>query len=40
MPSANERALHFYARNGFEADGVSHDEPFLGETIHEIRMVR
>jgi|SRR5215207_362085 len=40
VPSANEHAVAFYERNGFSADGVSHVEPFLGETIHEIRMVR
>ncbi|WP_400996290.1 GNAT family N-acetyltransferase [Agromyces sp. GXQ0307] len=40
VPSANEHAVHFYERNGFAADGVSHDEPFLGESIHEVRMVR
>jgi ribosomal protein S18 acetylase RimI-like enzyme len=40
VPSSNTDALHFYERNGFVADGASHDEPFLGETIHEIRMVR
>ncbi|MFC5789516.1 GNAT family N-acetyltransferase [Agromyces tardus] len=40
VPPANQRAVHFYERNGFTADGAAHDEPFLGETIHEIRMVR
>lgn len=40
VPAANEHAIAFYERNGFAADGESHDEPFLGETIHEIRMVR
>ncbi|MFF2369825.1 GNAT family N-acetyltransferase [Agromyces sp. NPDC058110] len=40
VPSANTHAIGFYERNGFTADGASHDEPFLGETIHEIRMVR
>ena len=40
VPEANTHAVHFYERNGFTADGVSHDEPFLGETIHELRMVR
>ncbi|MBM7505753.1 GNAT family N-acetyltransferase [Agromyces aurantiacus] len=40
VPSANERAVHFYTRNGLVADGAWQDEPFLGETVHEIRMVR
>lgn len=40
VPSVNEHAIGFYERNGFSADGTSHDEPFLGETIHEIRLVR
>ncbi|WP_353807422.1 GNAT family N-acetyltransferase [Agromyces sp. SYSU T00194] len=40
VPDSNEYALHFYDRNGFARDGVEHDEPFLGETIHEVRLVR
>ena len=40
VPDVNEHAIDFYTRNGFTPDGVSHDEPFLGETIHEIRLVR
>ena len=40
VPSANTHAIGFYERNGFTADGASHDEPFLGEVIHELRMVR
>lgn len=40
VPEVNEHAIGFYGRMGFAADGVSHDEPFLGETIHEIRLVR
>ena len=36
----NPRAHRFYARNGFTADGERHDEPFLGETITEVRLVR
>lgn len=40
VPPTNERAVHFYERNGFTADGASHNEPFLGETIHEVRLVR
>ncbi|KQQ93978.1 MULTISPECIES: GNAT family N-acetyltransferase [Microbacteriaceae] len=40
VPEANTHAIHFYERNGFTADGASHDEPFLGEIIHEIRLVR
>ncbi len=30
----------FYARNGFRLDGASHTEPFLGETLTEVRFVR
>lgn len=40
VPPANAHAVAFYERNGFAADGAAHDEPFLGETIHEIRLVR
>ena len=40
VPEANSHAVSFYLRNGFGPDGVAHDEPFLGETIHEIRLVR
>jgi GNAT superfamily N-acetyltransferase len=36
----NPRAHGFYRRNGFTPDGVAHDEPFLGEIIHEVRLVR
>ena len=36
----NPRAHGFYHRNGFTLDGVSHVEPFLGETITEVRFVR
>jgi RimJ/RimL family protein N-acetyltransferase len=36
----NPRAHRFYARNGFELDGDSHTEPFLGETLTEVRFVR
>lgn len=36
----NPRAHGFYRRNGFTPDGASQDEPFLGETIHEVRLVR
>ncbi len=36
----NPRAHRFYARNGFIADGAVQDQPFLGETIHEVRLVR
>ena len=36
----NPRAHRFYHRNGFTLDGVSHQEPFLGETITEVRFVR
>lgn len=36
----NPRAHRFYARNGFALDGASHTEPFLGETLTEVRFVR
>ncbi len=36
----NPRAHRFYARNGFRLDGASHTEPFLGETLTEVRFVR
>jgi len=34
------RAHRFYARNGFTADGADQHVPFLGEEIHEVRLVR
>ena len=34
----NERAIRFYRRQGFSADGVVADEPFFG--VNELRMVR
>ena len=34
------RAHRFYTRNGFSLDGASHTEPFLGETLTEVRFVR
>ena len=36
----NPRAHRFYVRNGFQLDGASHTEPFLGETLTEVRFVR
>ena len=36
----NPRAHRFYVRNGFALDGASHTEPFLGETLTEVRFVR
>ncbi|MFC7787401.1 N-acetyltransferase family protein [Microbacterium sp. MAHUQ-60] len=36
----NPRAHRFYLRNGFALDGASHTEPFLGETLTEVRFVR
>jgi len=36
----NPRAHRFYVRNGFTADGASHTEPFLGESLTEVRFVR
>ncbi len=36
----NPRAHRFYQRNGFTLDGATHTEPFLGETLTEVRFVR
>jgi len=36
----NPRAHGFYKRNGFTLDGATHTEPFLGETLTEVRFVR
>ncbi|MFK4791714.1 GNAT family N-acetyltransferase [Microbacterium sp. ZW T5_56] len=36
----NPRAHRFYQRNGLVLDGASQEEPFLGETITEVRFVR
>jgi GNAT superfamily N-acetyltransferase len=36
----NPRAHRFYERNGFHADGAARTEPFLGETIDEVRLTR
>lgn len=36
----NPRAHRFYVRNGFELDGAKHTEPFLGESLTEVRFVR
>lgn len=36
----NPRAHRFYQRNGFVADGAKHTEPFLGESLTEVRLVR
>ncbi|MFF2631663.1 GNAT family N-acetyltransferase [Microbacterium sp. NPDC058021] len=36
----NPRAHRFYQRNGFALDGAAHTEPFLGETLTEVRFVR
>lgn len=36
----NPRAHRFYTRNGFTLDGANHTEPFLGETLTEVRFVR
>ena len=40
VASDNPRAHRFYARNGFTADGADQHVPFLGEEIHEVRLVR
>ncbi|WP_022883310.1 GNAT family N-acetyltransferase [Glaciibacter superstes] len=36
----NPRAHRFYQRNGFAADGAEQVQPFLGEEITEVRLVR
>ena len=36
----NPRAHRFYARNGFTPDGARQTQPFLGEEITEVRLVR
>jgi len=36
----NPRAHRFYVRNGFALDGATHTEPFLGESLTEVRFVR
>lgn len=36
----NPRAHGFYTRNGFTLDGASQVEPFLGESLTEVRFVR
>ena len=36
----NPRAHAFYARNGYFADGLERNEGVLGETLHEVRLVR
>lgn len=40
VASANERARHFYRRNGFTADGVERVEEFGGEPVREVRYRR
>ncbi|MFZ4893434.1 GNAT family N-acetyltransferase [Plantibacter sp. Mn2098] len=40
VASDNPRAHRFYERNGFTPDGGDRTEPFLGETIHEVRLTR
>lgn len=40
VASDNPRAHSFYRRNGFAADGAEHTEVFLGEDLHEVRLVR
>ncbi|MGO4105000.1 N-acetyltransferase family protein [Leifsonia sp. YAF41] len=40
VASDNPRAHGFYKRNGFTADGAEQTQPFLGEEIHEVRLVR
>ncbi|KQW08108.1 histone acetyltransferase [Leifsonia sp. Root4] len=36
----NPRAHRFYTRNGFVPDGATQLQPFLGEEIKEVRLVR
>jgi GNAT superfamily N-acetyltransferase len=40
VASDNPRAHGFYKRNGYLPDGAEKDETFLGEQIHEVRLVR
>lgn len=40
VASDNPRAHGFYKRNGFTPDGADQTQPFLGEEIHEVRLVR
>lgn len=40
VASDNPRAHGFYKRNGFAPDGAEHVEQFLGEDLHEVRLVR
>ena len=40
VASDNPRAHGFYKRNGFAPDGAEHVEVFLGEDLHEVRLVR
>lgn len=40
VASDNPRAHAFYRRNGFAPDGAEHVEQFLGEDLHEMRLVR
>lgn len=40
VASDNPRAHRFYERNGFAPDGSEQTQPFLGEEIHEVRLVR
>lgn len=40
VASDNPRAHGFYKRNGFTPDGEEQTQPFLGEEIHEVRLVR
>lgn len=40
VPAANDRARHFYRRNGFTADGVERVEDVDGEPLREVRYRR
>ena len=40
VAAINPRAHGFYARNGFVADGHEKVEEVLGESLHEVRLVR
>lgn len=40
VPTANERARHFYRRNGFVADGVERVESVSGEPLQQVRYRR
>lgn len=40
MADDNPRAHAFYKRNGLNRDGAQQVQPFLGEELLEVRLVR